>query len=53
MVLTLALSYGGREEIAHAARELARAVASGRIRADDVTTDALRAHMPEPLGGRS
>src|SRR5271155_1265026 len=31
MTLTLALSYGGREEIAHAARELARAVASGRL----------------------
>lgn len=46
MVLTLALSYGGREEIAHAARELARAVAAGRIRAEDVTTDALRSHMP-------
>jgi undecaprenyl diphosphate synthase len=46
MTLTLALSYGGREEIAHAARELARAVAAGRIRPDDVTPDALRAHMP-------
>ncbi len=46
MTLTLALSYGGREEIAHAARELARAVAAGRIRPDDVTPEALRAHMP-------
>ena len=46
MVLTLALSYGGREEIASAARELAKAVAAGRIRPDDVTTDALREHMP-------
>jgi len=46
MTLTLALSYGGREEIAHAARELARAVAAGRIRPDDVTTESLRAHMP-------
>jgi undecaprenyl diphosphate synthase len=46
MVLTLALSYGGREEIAYAARELAKAVAAGRIRLDDVTPDALRAHMP-------
>jgi undecaprenyl diphosphate synthase len=46
MTLTLALSYGGREEIAHAARELARAVAAGRIRPDDVTPDALRAQMP-------
>jgi undecaprenyl diphosphate synthase len=46
MVLTLALSYGGREEIAYAARELAKSVAAGRIRLDDVTPDALRAHMP-------
>jgi undecaprenyl diphosphate synthase len=46
MTLTLALSYGGREEIAHAARELAKAVAAGRIRPDDVTPDALRAQMP-------
>src|SRR5271165_221912 len=46
MTLTLALSYGGREEIASAARELAKAVAAGRIRPDDVTPDALRAEMP-------
>lgn len=46
MTLTLALSYGGREEIANAARELAKAVAAGRIRPDDVTADALRAEMP-------
>jgi undecaprenyl diphosphate synthase len=46
MTLTLALSYGGREEIAHAARELARAVAAGRICPDDVTPESLRAHMP-------
>ncbi|MGD0525602.1 MAG: polyprenyl diphosphate synthase [Polyangiaceae bacterium] len=46
MTLTLALSYGGREEIADAARELARAVVAGRIRPEDVTPDALRAVMP-------
>jgi undecaprenyl diphosphate synthase len=46
MTLTLALSYGGREEIAHAARELAKAVAAGRIRPEDVTPDALHAEMP-------
>jgi undecaprenyl diphosphate synthase len=46
MTLTLALSYGGREEIASAARELAKAVAAGRIRPEEVTPDALRAHMP-------
>ncbi len=46
MTLTLALSYGGREEIAHAARELAKAVAAGRICPDDVTPEAMREHMP-------
>src|SRR6476646_2730078 len=37
MTLTLALSYGGREEIATAARELATDVANGLIRPEDVT----------------
>lgn len=46
MTLTLALSYGGREEIANAARELARAVAAGKISPDDVTTEALHSLMP-------
>ena len=46
MTLTLALSYGGREEIANAARELAKAVAAGRISPDDVTPEKLREHMP-------
>ncbi|MDP9150562.1 MAG: polyprenyl diphosphate synthase [Myxococcota bacterium] len=46
MTLTLALSYGGREEIALAARELAQAVAAGRLCPDDVTTEALRERMP-------
>jgi undecaprenyl diphosphate synthase len=46
MTLTLALSYGGREEIACAARELAKAVAAGRIAPDDVTPEALHDLMP-------
>lgn len=46
MTLTLALSYGGREEIAMAARELASDVKAGRIKADDITPDALRVRMP-------
>jgi undecaprenyl diphosphate synthase len=46
MTLTLALSYGGREEIVNAARELAKAVAAGRIRPEDVTAEALRAQIP-------
>jgi len=46
MTLTLALSYGGREEIANAARELAAEVAKGTLRPEDVNEDALHARMP-------
>jgi undecaprenyl diphosphate synthase len=46
MTLTLALSYGGREEIAHAARQLAKAVAAGDLRPEDVTAEALHAQIP-------
>jgi undecaprenyl diphosphate synthase len=46
MTLTLALSYGGREEIATAARELAKKVAAGKMKPEDVTADALHALMP-------
>jgi undecaprenyl diphosphate synthase len=46
MTLTLALSYGGREEIATAARELATDVASGKLRPEDVTAEALHGRMP-------
>jgi undecaprenyl diphosphate synthase len=46
MTLTLALSYGGREEIADAVREVARRVATGSMSADDVTPEGLRSFMP-------
>jgi len=46
MTLTLALSYGGREEIATAAREMAAEVASGALRAEEITEAALHARMP-------
>jgi undecaprenyl diphosphate synthase len=46
MVLTLALSYGGRESIARAAREAARDVAAGKLRADDLDVDRLGAYLP-------
>ena len=51
MTLNLALSYGGREEIAHAARELAEEVKAGRMRADEITPEALRARMPSLQSG--
>jgi undecaprenyl diphosphate synthase len=46
MTLTLALSYGGREEIAEAARQLASEVAAGRLRESDITPEALHARIP-------
>lgn len=53
MSLTFALSYGGRQEIAEAARALAIDVANGRLNADEIneTTFAAKlqtAHMRDP-----
>lgn len=45
MVLTLALSYGGRQEISLAAAHLARDVASGAVKADDVTMDLFGSYL--------
>jgi undecaprenyl diphosphate synthase len=45
MVLCLALSYGGREAIASAARALADDVAAGRLRPDEVTEQRLSARL--------
>jgi len=41
MVLTLALSYGGRQELARAARLLCQEVAAGRLAPDQVDEKAL------------
>ncbi len=46
MTLNLALSYGGREEIATAAKELAKRVADGTMTPDEVTPEALHGLMP-------
>ena len=53
MRLTMALSYGGRAEIAAAARRIAIDVAAGRIAADRVDEDLVQrylftADMPDP-----
>jgi undecaprenyl diphosphate synthase len=53
MSLTFALSYGGRQEIAEAARAIALDVAAGRLSADDINEETLAsklqtAHMPDP-----
>ena len=53
MVLTLALSYGSRQEIMRAARLLAGEMASGRIRAEEIDEERFAGYlytsdMPEP-----
>lgn len=45
MVLTLALSYGGRDEIVHAARALAQKVASGSIGPQDIDKKLFAANL--------
>ena len=43
--LTFAFDYGGQDEIAAAARELARAAARGELDPDAITPDALSVHL--------
>ncbi|MFW6286631.1 MAG: polyprenyl diphosphate synthase, partial [Candidatus Sumerlaeota bacterium] len=46
--LCLALSYSGREEIADAARKLARKAKSGEIEPDSIDTDAVGRELYAP-----
>jgi len=46
--LVLALSYGGRTEIAHAARELARKVRAGTLEPDAIDEAAIAANLYAP-----
>jgi undecaprenyl diphosphate synthase len=43
--LTVALSYGGRQELTAAARAIAREVAAGRLRPDDVDEAVFERHL--------
>ncbi len=45
MTVILAVSYGAREEIARAARKIARQVERGQLRADEVTTATVAGHL--------
>lgn len=45
LTLTLALSYGGREEMVHAAKELARAVARGELDPEEIDEEAVRTRL--------
>lgn len=53
MTLTLALSYGGRQEIVQASLQIAREIAAGNLREEEVDTDLFDQHlytagMPDP-----
>jgi len=43
--LTIAFNYGGQDEIARAARRLARDVASGKLAPDDVTPERFESYL--------
>lgn len=46
MVLTLALSYGGRESITRAARSLAADIIAGKVKPETVDVDKLNSYLP-------
>jgi undecaprenyl diphosphate synthase len=48
LTLVVAFNYGARQEIARAARRLAREVAAGRLSADAITPDRLTQNLDAP-----
>src|SRR6185312_7387126 len=48
LTLVVAFNYGGRQEIARAARRLAAAVSEGRMTAGEITADAIGASLDLP-----
>jgi undecaprenyl diphosphate synthase len=48
LMLVVAFNYGARQEIARAARRLAREVLEGRLSADDITPELLARHLDQP-----
>lgn len=48
LVLTLAISYGGRAEIVDAAQRLARQVGAGRVAVDDITEKLFASYLYDP-----
>jgi undecaprenyl diphosphate synthase len=43
--LTVAINYGGRDEILRATRRMAEAVRAGTLRAEDITPETIEAHL--------
>lgn len=53
LVFNIALNYGGRDEIRHAVEQIARDVADGKLKPEDITEDVISsgmytAGMPDP-----
>jgi undecaprenyl diphosphate synthase len=48
LVLTLALSYGGRAELTDAAKKIAADVAAGRLGPEDVTEETIASRLYDP-----
>ena len=48
MVLNLALSYGGRQELVDAMQAIARRVRAGELEPDDITEEVVAAHLYQP-----
>jgi len=48
MVLNLALSYGGRQEILEATQAIARRVQQGEIEPDEISEEMIAAHLYQP-----
>lgn len=45
MTLLIAINYGGRDEITHSVRTIARLVESGRMKADEITDDTVARYL--------
>lgn len=48
MRLSLAISYGGRQELADAVQQIAREVQQGRLAPEAITPDVIHAHLYHP-----
>ena len=45
MTLVLAINYGGRDEICHAAKTLAQQVKEGKLEPEDITMDMIERNL--------
>ena len=48
LTVNLAINYGGRDELVHATRAIARQVADGVLTPDGITEDTISAHLYDP-----